>query len=310
MSELGEGVSVPKPVSETKEKGDLKVSVRDVCDGKRIEGAQVTVNGATQETDEHGESTFSDLPVGSVSVRVKKHFKEADYHKFVTHKPKITRSYEAKSSNDEVALIVKDKTSKERVEISAFKVVKSVRFCRIHFELKPLDYGHWWIEVGDKSYGWWPVQGELGAKDLDEPSPPPPLADDASIAAKIAHMAAMSSYRARLARYNANYTTVSNYGQAIYKTFKGVPGILNGDEHHNRLERDPHHGDWMSGKTDEDYHPVIVDCREKEQIHKGIRDFAFDYSGMWSWRLEFGKNCHTFQKDAMKELDLERAREI
>lgn len=310
MSELGEGVSVSKPVVEKKEKGDLKVSVRDVCDGKRIEDAEVIVNGESQQTDEHGESTFSNLAVGSAGIKVKKHFKEADYIKFITHKPKSTLSYEAKSSSDDIALIVKDKTSKERIEISVFKVVDSVRFCRIHLKLSPLDYGHWWIEVGDKSYGWWPIENELGAKDMDEPTPPPPLADDASAAAKIGHMAQTSSYQANMARYAANYTRASNYGQAIFKTFKGVPGILNGTEEHKRKERDPHHKDWIAGKTDEDYHPVIVDCRTKEEIYKAIRDFAFAYSGQWSWRLEFGRNCHTFQKDAMKKLNLDMVKEI
>lgn len=310
MSELGEGVSVAKPVVEKKEKGDLKVSVRDVCDGKRLEDVQVTVNGKTQKTDEFGESTFLGLSVGTTEIKVKKHFEDADYIKFITHKPKATLSYDAKSLSDDITLIVKDETSKERIEIPVFKVVDSVRFCRIHLKLKPLDYGHWWIEVGDKSYGWWPIENELGAKDMDEPVAPPPLADDAGPSAKIGHMAQTSSYQANMARYTANYTKTSNYGQAIYKTFRGVPGILNGSEDYKKIEEDPHHGDWKKGKTDEDYHPVIVDCRTKEEIHKAIRDFAFAYSGDWSWRFEFGRNCHTFQKDAMKKLNLDKVKEI
>lgn len=27
-------------------------------------------------------------------------------------------------------------------------------------------YGHWWLEVGDESYGWWPAAVPLGVKDL------------------------------------------------------------------------------------------------------------------------------------------------
>lgn len=312
MSELGEGVSASKPVVEKKEKRDLRVRVIGACDFMGgVEGVEVIVNGKTQKTDKDGYSLFSGLPIDAIKITAKKHFKEADYLKFITHKPKITRSHEAKSSFDDITFIEEEKNpNKKRIEIPVFRVVDSVRLCREHFSVWPLNYGHWWIEVGDKSYGWWPIENELGAKDMEEPIPPPPLGDDASVAAKISHMAQVSSYQANKARYVANYTQPSSNVQAVYKTFKGVPGTLNGNESYKAIEQDPHHGFWKEGKTDEDFHPVIVDCRTEEEIHKTIREFAFSYSGEWSWRLEFGRNCHTFQKDAMKKLKLDMVKEI
>ena len=169
---------------------------------------------------------------------------------------------------------------------------------------------HWWIEVGDKSYGWWPEQGHLGAKELDEPTEPGPLPSDASITEKITHMAQRAAYSVSRARYSANYSTIGNYGQAIGKTFAGVPGILNGHDEGKLRERDPHHEFWRAGKTDEDYHPVIVDCRSTDEISKAIRDFAFAYSGNWSWRFEGGNNCHTFQVSAMDKLKLNKVKKI
>jgi len=310
MAELGEGSAAGKPVKPL-EKGTVKVSVRDVCSGARIEGASVLVDKSEKKTDSNGEAVFSDLPIGPSDVKVSKHFDDADYLTFITHNPKITRAYEAKSSEEDLALVEGEATSKLRIEIPVFKVVESVRFCRIHLKLKPkLDYGHWWIEVGDKSYGWYPEDGHLGAKEMDEPTPPPPLPADAGMAQKISHLALSASYRVELARYQANNSDAGFYGQAIGKTFKGVPGILNGSEYRKSIEKDFHHEDWLDGKTDEDYHPVIVDCRTKDEIHKAIRDFAFAYSGEWSWRFEFGKNCHSFQIDAMKKCKLGKVKEI
>jgi len=310
MAELGEKSAAGKAVKPLT-KGEVKVSVRDVCTGARIEDASVVVEGSESKTDSSGEAVFPGLAAGANEVKVNKHFSDADYITFISHNPKISRSFEAKSSENDLVLIEGDKTTKLRVEIPVFKVVESVRFCRIHLKLKPkLDYGHWWIEVGDKSYGWWPEEGHLGAKEMDEPTPPAPLPADAGMAQKISHLALSASYRAELARYQTNNSDAGFYGQAIGKTFKGVPGILNGSEYLKGIEKDDHHGDWKLKLTDEDYHPVIVDCRTKDEIHKAIRDFAFAYSGEWSWRFEFGKNCHTFQKDAMKQLKLDKVKEL
>lgn len=307
--EAGEGVAATKPV-ETAKKGKVKVSVRDQCTGKRIADATVVVNGKSKKSIEDEDVIFDNQSIGAANIKVSKHFKEADYKTFITHQPRITRSWEAKSSVKDIEIVEEDKETKVRIELPMYRVVETVLFSRAHLKFFPLRYGHWWIEIGDKSYGWWPQPGELEQKDLEEPHPPAPLPAGASTPDKIGHMAQNATYQAKAARYAANRSELGYYTQAIGKTLAGVPGILNGDEDHKKNEKDPHHGDKDLGKTDEDYHPVIVDCRTDAEIHKAIRDFAFAYSGQWSWRLEFGKNCHTFQKDAMKKLRLDKVKEI
>lgn len=310
MSQFGEAGGAGKPI-ETANKGKVKVSVRDKCTGERLTGATVIVNGESQLSDDQGEALFEELDIGNAKVKVHKHFEEADYKTFVTHKPKIVRSWEAKSSVDDLALVEEGKKTKIRAEIDVYRVVKSVRFCRIAVKFVPkLNYGHWWIEVGDKSYGWWPKDGALDAKEMENPQPPPPLPDGAGTAAKIRHMAENATYQAKAAQYAINDSGAYFLPQAVVKTFAGVPGLLNGTEELKRRERDSHHGDWKDGKTDENYHPVVVDCRTDAEIHEAIRKFAFAYSGEWSWRFELGRNCHTFQKDAMKQLRLDKVKEI
>lgn len=307
--ETGEGVAAAKQIEAVK-KGKIKVSVRDQCSGKRVAGATIIVNGATKQSSAQEDIVFEEQNIGAAKVKVNKHFKEADYKTFITHKPKIVMNWEAKSSESDIVSVVEDKESTARVDITVYRVIESVRFCRKHLKLKPLDYGHWWIEVGDRSYGWWPREGELGAKEMEEPQPPPPLPESASTAAKIAHMAEKATYQARAAQYAANNSMVGAYGQAFYKTFRGVPGVLNGSEERRLREKDPYHLSWREGKTDEDYHPVIVDCRTDAEIQQAIRKFALSYSGDWSWRLEFGKNCHSFQVEAMKQLKLDKVKEL
>jgi len=310
MAELGEKSALAKPIEGAK-KGKVKVSVRDICTGARIEDATVVVEGQKKQTDSQGEVIVDELSMGTADITVSKHFKEADYIKFITHRPAIIRSYEAKSSEKDLALVEGGETAKVRVEIPVYKVVETVLFSRIHLRFRPeLEYGHWWIEVGEKSYGWWPEEGHLGAKEMEEPLPPPPLSKNAGIVAKLMHKVETAHYAAKKARYTANYKAAGQYAQAIGKTFAGVPGILNGSEYQKKIERDPHHGGMDDGKTDEDYRPVIVDCRTRSDIHKAIRDFSFAYSGDWSWRFEFGRNCHTFQKDAMKQLALAMVKKL
>ena len=318
MTDIGEGVAVTVSEDVKAETGSIKVSVRDICTGKRIPEPNITIGKESKDGDDQGEASFSDLSVGAVNVKVKKHFEEADYITFIVNKipfskKSITRSWEAKSAEQDVAIIAKSKETKLRIEIPVFRVEEGVRFCRKDLKIRgmsDIDYGHWWIEIGDKSYGWWPEEGHLGAKDMPAPAEPPPLPANAGASAKIMHIAAMANYKAQMARYSANYSTVGQYGQAFYKTFKGVPGVLNGSEERKRMERDPYHEKWKVGKTDEDYHPVIRDCRTKGEIYKAIRKFALAYSGEWSWVLESGNNCHTFQVTAMSSLDLNRVKKI
>lgn len=302
MTQIGESVAVTQV--EDPKTGGLRVTVRDKCDGSRIKGATVSVGTKTQTTDDSGETTFSDLPAGPTQAMVNMHFKDADYLTFFSHiMPRIVRRKEAKSSAWGDGDVPEGGEGRMRVEIDAYKIIDKIRFRRLHLKLKPLDYGHWWVMVGNKSYGWWPEQGHLGAKDMEEPQPPPPLGDDPSIVERIQHMAARAGYSAQMARYNANKSKVSVYAQAIAKTFVGVPGILNGDEDGKRLELDPHHGDK---KFEEEYSPVVNDCTTIEELQKKIRDFAFSYQGEWSWRFEYGRNCHTFQIEMIKTIGIEK----
>lgn len=316
MSQIGEGTSI----TTEKESGlaSLKVSVRDIITGERIPAATINVNGSTKEGDEHGEAEFSDLPVGMVDVDVKKHFKDADYVTFLVHRIpfsriSLTRSWDAKSAAQDVAFTEADQQEKLRIEIPAFRLEDGVRLCRQDLKLwgdSGPDYGHWWIEIGDKSYGWWPEEDQLGAKELPPPTPPAALPPNPGVVARISHMAKMASYTAHQARYKANYTQAGQLGQAFMKTFAGVPGILNGNERNKKMEKDPYHGGWKQGKSDEDYHPVINDGRSKEEIYEQIREFALAYSGEWSWIFEFGNNCHTFQVKAMSQLDLKKVKKM
>lgn len=300
MTQIGESVAVTQV--EDPKTGSLRVTVRDKCDGARIKGATVAVGTQTQTTDDSGDASFSDLPAGSTQAMVNMHFKEADYLTFFSHiMPRIVRRREAKSSAWGDADVPEGGESKMRVEIDAFKIIDKIRFRRLHLKLKPLDYGHWWVMVGNKSYGWWPEPGHLQAKDMEQPQRPEPLGADPSTAERIQHMASMASYSTQMARYNLNNSKAGAYGQAIAKTFAGVPGILNGDEAHKRSERDPHHDDL---DFEEEYSPVINDCTTYEELAKKIRDFSFAYEGEWSWRFEYGKNCHTFQIEMIKKIPI------
>jgi hypothetical protein len=299
MTQLGEGVAAP--VTEVVQTGTLKISVRDACDGSRIKKVSVAVGTNKKDTDDSGEAVFSGLPLGLAAAYVKKHFKEADYITFISQTPRIVRRREAISATSDSKEITANSEAKLRIEIPVFKVVDKIRFRRIHLKLKPLDYGHWWVVVGNNSYGWWPEPGHLGAKDMEEPVLPASPGSDASVAQQIQHMAATASYHVQKAGYAANYSTVGNYGQAIVKTFAGVPGILNGDDAHKNAERDPHHDD---SDFEEEYSPVVNDCTTYDDFKTKIRDFSFGYSGEWSWRFEAGKNCHTFQKEMINVLGL------
>lgn len=304
MTNIGEGIAVTT-VKETKP-GELWVQVRDICEGHLIEGAEVSIGSDKKTTESSGEVNFTKLPEGAVSVRAKKHFEDADYIKFIRHIPRIVRKYQAKSSSSGSAEVLAGDKFKLRLEMQVYKVIDSVKFRRIHLKLKPLDYGHWWVEVGNsKSYGWWPEEGHLQSKDMEEPEPPPSLAPDASATDKIQHLSLMATYYAKMARYKANYSAHGFYAQAIGKTLKGVPGVLNSGGEYLKKERDPHHGD---GKFQEEYSPVINDCQKPDDLHEKIKDFSFSFSGNWSWRFETfgGRNCHSFQIDMINTIGLDK----
>jgi hypothetical protein len=87
-------------------------------------------------------------------------------------------------------------------------------------------------------------------------------------------------------------------GVGVIDTIRGVPGALNGVPHFpsGTPTRDPHDGD----PGDQQFSPVIDDCRSDEELKDKIRTMARGYSGNWSWFFELGNHCHTFQKKAIK----------
>lgn len=89
------------------------------------------------------------------------------------------------------------------------------------------------------------------------------------------------------------------------KLWGGVPGALNGEGPASR--RDPHQGD----EAPTEFHPTMNVDLEKEsydeiktRVTDEIRDFAQSYNGKWSWKLGWGKNCHTFQQKLKKKVGL------
>lgn len=304
MSELGEGVSVPKPVAEIKEKGDLTVSVRDICDGARIGDAKVTVNGKTKDSDEYGVAEFSGLPIGATDVKVKVHLKDVDYSTFIIHYPKVLSSHSAKSAGSDVVEIKAGSKNRLRVELEIFKIVGKIVFFRRHIDRKSTDkYGHWWTVVDDStSYGWWPKYhvGSSANSSADPPEPPKPLVPDAGKIQQIQYRFDMSVYKANLKIYKMKESSVG-------QTFRGVEGELNGQTSFGGTPtRDPHH--IGSDPGDEQFQPVRHDCFDLAAIKNCIEKFANSYAGGWSWRLEGGNHCHTFQKKIMSHCELTKVK--
>ena len=307
MSELGEGVSVTKPVAKKNDKGELKVSVRDICEGKRIEGAKVTINGKTQETDESGVTEFSGLPAGATVVKVKAHLKEVDYSTFIIHYPKVLSAHSAKSAGLDVVEIKADSNNTVRIELEIYKVVGKVVFHRRQIDRTGEDkYGHWWTVVdANTSFGWWPKYpvGSLENRLTEPPDAPEGLPSDAGRAQKI-------QYMFKKAIYNVQKKMYVMKESAPGQTVRGVEGDLNGISFGGIVNKekniygDPH---ALSGdRGDEQYQPVRNDCFSLSDIKDCTVNFALSYSGGWSWRLEGGNHCHTFQKKIMKQCQLEK----
>lgn len=307
MSELGEGVSVPKPVAEIKEKGDLTVSVRDICDGARIGDAKVTVNGKTKDSDEYGVAEFSGLPIGATDVKVKVHLKDVDYSTFIIHYPKVLSSHSAKSAGSDVVEIKAGSKNRLRVELEIFKIVGKVVFHRRQIDRTGEDkYGHWWTVVdANTSFGWWPKYpvGSLENRLTEPPDPPESLPSDAGRVQKIQHMFKAAVYNVQTKMYNAKES-------APGQTIRGVEGDLNGKyfggivNEEKNIYGDPHALSGDSG--DEQYQPVRNDCFSLSEVKDCTVNFALSYSGGWSWRFEAGNHCHTFQKKIMKKCKLEK----
>ncbi|MCF6324608.1 MAG: hypothetical protein L3J89_09845 [Gammaproteobacteria bacterium] len=305
MTELGEKSALAKPIKEGR-KGKIKVSVRDICSGKRINGATVIVNGKSKKTGSDEDVLFSEESLGIADVKVNKHFEEADYSTFIVHYPRILKSFEAKSTETDTVFIEEDKEAKLRIEMSVYNVFEKIVFHRRKIiwgaDEDEDKYGHWWVVVDDKtSFGWWPKYpvGSEENRKMKPPEAPSSLPSDASRMQKI-------QFKFNKAVYSVKQKMYQLAGDPITQTFMGVEGELNGKYFGGTDTRDAHHVGNDSG--DEQYKPVRKDCIEYVEIREKVIAFANNYkskySDKWSWRLEGGNHCHTFQKRLMKDCGL------
>ena len=81
MTGIGEKVAVTK-IKTTKSE-QLSVNVLDNCENQVIDGAEVSIGSDKKTTDSSGKADFTELPEGVIGVQAKKHFKDADYSKFI-----------------------------------------------------------------------------------------------------------------------------------------------------------------------------------------------------------------------------------
>lgn len=306
MAEIGEGVSVdaPETKSEPEKKGSLKVTVKDICSGDPIEGAGVIVKEKAQKTDSFGESTFSDLPIGNVSIRVKMHYDDIDYISFIVQYPRIYISHEAKSGESDFDDIEDGKESQIEIELDVFKLVGKIVFHRRHISPKGEDkYGHWWTVVNPAtSYGWWPKYplGSSQNRSSDPPEEPALLSSGAGKMEQVQYLFDMQVYNAQSKMYDMKESSPA-------QTLRGVEGEINGQTSFGGTPtRDPHHIGGDEG--DEQYHPVDSDCFTLSEIESCIGTFAKNYRGGWSWRFEAGNHCHTFQKELIKHCELKKVK--
>lgn len=130
-----------------------------------------------------------------------------------------------------------------------------------------IDYGHWWFELGDRR-------------------------DPAS-----------ESYGWWPGR------TLRLGWRSLTDVLFGLPGELNGRTLYpaGRADRDPHHDD-EDDTLDEAFYVAVAadDPRTDREIEDCLRQFALNYQGKWQWFFGWGKNCHTFQRAAMKHCRVKR----
>mgnify|MGYP002657946110 FL=1 len=125
-------------------------------------------------------------------------------------------------------------------------------------------YGHWWVELGNESYGWWPAEGV----DLLSTLTGVPGYLNGTLDAHAAGMASMTR--------DAHHGDTADY------------------EFHPVLNTGIFFSTFM--KYGKEKGKKCCDVTE-EGIKSCIRKFASSYSGSWSY--PWGQNCHSFQKEMM-----------
>ena len=301
--QIGEPVATPSVDPKNKDKkGTLKVNVVNLCDGQPVKDVTIKIR-AKPLAAATGELEVKDLPVGSYSVRAYKHFTEADYITFVTHYPKVALSHKAQSERSVEAEVKNGTTEQVKIELDVFRLVEKVVFHRKNISPKGEDkYGHWWVKIdASESYGWWPKYPMSDPRHASSPAPEPPETpvEGAGVAAWMQHGVDSVVHAVRSTLYQVRE---SGLGRTVF----GVEGELNGVSGFNNgtSTRDPDHNE--SG--DEQYQPVLNNCRADAAVKECLRQFAQsyakDYGGKWSWKFELGNHCHTMQKRMIAHCEL------
>ena len=314
--EIGEPISVPfeSPENEKKknEKGHLKVTVVNVCNGVAIKDADVSFSGNLAFTDYNGVAVFNDIPVKKYKVWAEKYYDDADYLEFIIVYPKIAKHSLAKDKASTSAEIEDQKTNEITIKLKVYRCVEKIVLKRKHIEITGEDkYGHWWTEIDDvESYGWWPKypMGDPSQNIGTRPIEPKHPGASANVAEKVAYYSALAVYEVKEKMYAAQ-------NHPLTHTLRGVEGELNGQTSFwGTSTRDPHHGDDKSDGVKEMYQPVLDDCRADADIKTACRNFARAYAkkygGQWSWRFEAGNHCHTFQVRLLDQCKLKKFKEL
>jgi RHS repeat-associated protein len=127
-------------------------------------------------------------------------------------------------------------------------------------------YGHWWIEIGKESYGWWPKQ---------------------NLSSIIETIIGVEGTLNGVGVFNGTATTDPHHGDK-------------GDiEFNPKVDFGGFVGLWQNrtikygAKKDHK-----CKCLDEKDIIDGVKDFAKNFKGKWSYPI--GPNCHTFVSDALE----------
>jgi hypothetical protein len=300
--EIGELVA-PPAVAKSEPEGALEIVVVAEHDQSPIEGVDVSLGRRVMQTGSDGVARFEPVAAGAAGVDARKRFGDLTYHTFLTHYPSVTIGHDAESKAGGVTDVPSGGTGRIQVVLAVYRLLDTVTLERLDIDLNGDDkFGHWWTVIdGVDSYGWWP-KTPLGVSPPHPPSPPAP-----GIRGAIQGMFDSLVFAARSAN-----AAVTPFG----RTLRGVEGELNGctlfggqaKRYGHPVNLDPHR---MKGDVgDKRWQPVIAGASVSDDLKVGMHEFAKEYSGQWSWRAEFGQNCHSFQIAMMKRASLRMYKKI
>ena len=299
-------VAPAAPKEEKVKKGTLKVKVVDACTGAVVEKATVRLLKQIKTTGNSGEAEFADLPIGGYTVDVEKHFDDCDHVSLIVHYPRVMINHEARSVASAGETVKDGETTTLTVRIAVYRLVPEMVFHRRHIDFGGEDkYGHWWTCIDSStSFGWWPKypMGHPRNRVNTPPARPATLPANAGRLAQVQHMFSSAVFAARSKLFQMRESS-------LVQTFRGVEGELNGQTSFGGTPTgDPHALNGDAGN--EQYQPVLNDCRPDPEIWQPMVDFANAYSGGWSWRFELGNHCHTFQKKLMTAAQVPKLKKL